>query len=403
MAAFQKDEFKVMKVRDLYPESGQSQTLYCDYCSEPMSLIFCLFDEVIEGIRLVVEDLPFLYCDCCCRKYLPDRSRIALIDLHLSAWKTGNDRLYSKRQKRNDNFKFTDEIRFIYDPDDYYYIPGLSRSHDEGFLTPVFFRKTVLIRFDNSPEYAVSFGSKTYGQIYRGTEYGIPFGINKHNRVVMWLGDIATLPLEEQHVLRGDNIESDHCVGSEFYDAQIECKFTDSSPEESLIKARSKFHRTASARFGKRLSQLDQETLMLIQELKPPVTFTEKEVKNAIDILHKLNVETLNSRNLEYLISERGKSVNKLGSLKKLERLLQQELSDQNISFVLAPLFALNNLRTMYFHMQSASKRQDRVKRVEQILEIENDSPISKLYEVLLAKITNSYTELAELLFAPKD
>ena len=219
----------------------------------------------------------------------------------------------------------------------------------------------------------------------------------------MWLGDIATLPLEEQYFLRGDNIESDHCVGSEFYDAQIECKFTDPRLEESLIKARSKFHRTAFERFGKRLSQLDQETLMLIQELSTPLAFTEKEAKNAIDLLHKLNVETLNSRNLKDLISETGESVEKLGSLKKLEKLLQQELSDQNIPSVLAPLFALNDLRDTYFHMQSANTRQDRVRSVEQILGIGNDIPFEKLYEELLVKITQSYTVLAELLGTPKD
>ncbi len=184
-----------MKVKDLYPEPGHVQTLYRGHCAEPMRLVFDTFDEDLEGIRLAVGNLPFLYCDGCSRKYLPDRSRQALARLHFSAWNSRQKEVRSPRQKPREDFGFT-EIPFIYDADDYYYIPGLIRSHNEGFLTPVFFRKTVLIKFDNSREYTVRFASKTYGQIYKGSEYGISFGINKHDKVVMWLGDVATMPIE---------------------------------------------------------------------------------------------------------------------------------------------------------------------------------------------------------------
>lgn len=37
----------------------------------------------------------------------------------------------------------------------------------------------------------------------------------------MWLGDIARLPDAEQYYLRSENIDSDHSIGSEFYDGQI--------------------------------------------------------------------------------------------------------------------------------------------------------------------------------------
>ncbi len=149
--------------------------------------------------------------------------------------------------------------------------------------------------------------------------------------------------------MRADNIESDHCVGSEFYDSQIECKFTDPGPEERLIKAQSSFHHAAFQRFGKRLSQLTRESLELIAELSPPITFSEREAKNVIDLLYKLNAETLSSINLKSLLLERGEPAEDLGSLKKLNRLLQIELRDEPISPVLAPLFALNDLRVAYF------------------------------------------------------
>jgi hypothetical protein len=55
--------------------------------------------------------------------------------------------------------------------------------------------------------------STTYGTIYASI---IAFGINKHGKLVMWLGDIAKLPESEQYYLRSENVASDHCKGSEF-------------------------------------------------------------------------------------------------------------------------------------------------------------------------------------------
>ena len=60
------------------------------------------------------------------------------------------------RRKHTENFGFTD-VPFLFDPDDYFYLPGLYRSFDEGFLQPVFFNRSVLLKYDNSPDYRVKF------------------------------------------------------------------------------------------------------------------------------------------------------------------------------------------------------------------------------------------------------
>lgn len=99
------------------------------------------------------------------------------------------------RKKRKHEFKFA-KAPFLYDPDDYFYIPGRNRPFDVGFLTPVFFKREVLLKYDNSPSYRVQFASTTYGTIYTGGEY-ISFGINKNGLVVMRLGDIAKMPESE--------------------------------------------------------------------------------------------------------------------------------------------------------------------------------------------------------------
>ncbi|MEP3300276.1 MAG: hypothetical protein ABJO27_27960 [Pseudoruegeria sp.] len=95
-------------------------------------------------------------------------------------------------------------------------------------MTPVFFKRDALLKFEHHPNYEVKFASATYGTIY-STEPGfyISFGINENSLLVMWLGDIAKLPETEQYYLRSENVASDHHIGSEFYEGQIEVKFTE--------------------------------------------------------------------------------------------------------------------------------------------------------------------------------
>ena len=84
----------------------------------------------------------------------------------------------------------------------------------------------MLLKYDNSPDYRVKFASTSYGSIDTQEE-SISFGLNRHGHIVMWLGDIAKLPENELYYLRSENIPSDHSLGSEFYDGQIEVKFSE--------------------------------------------------------------------------------------------------------------------------------------------------------------------------------
>src|SRR5262249_32678957 len=149
----------------------------------------------------------------------------SIIECHRRASQRGAPSFAVTRRKLNENFCFT-KISFLYDSEDYRYIPRLERSFDVGFLTPIFFNNQGLVKYDASPTYRVKFVSPTYGDII--TEmFDIPFGMNRNGKLVMWLGDIAKLPEDEQYYLRSENVASDHSIGSDFYDGQIECVFTE--------------------------------------------------------------------------------------------------------------------------------------------------------------------------------
>jgi hypothetical protein len=178
--------------------------------------IFTNFHEDVSGVDISIAGLPVLRCADCNKDYLPDKSRFAIIEHHEHASEKGLSSVTVTRLKLTQDFGFT-KIRLLYDIDDYYYIPGLERPFNVGFLTPVYFNRKVLLKYDASPNCRVKFASPTYGTI-DGEAFSISFGINKNGKVIMWLGDIAKLPEPEQYYLRSENVESDHSIGSEFYD-----------------------------------------------------------------------------------------------------------------------------------------------------------------------------------------
>src|SRR3546814_19802445 len=83
---------------------------------------------------------------------------------HEIATKEGSPAFKSNRKKIVKDFGFTD-VPFQYDPDDYYYYPGLERPWDIGFLTPLFFNRTVLTKYNADPRSLIRFAPPTYGAI----------------------------------------------------------------------------------------------------------------------------------------------------------------------------------------------------------------------------------------------
>ena len=69
-----------------------------------------------------------------------------------------------------------------------------------------------MLKYIHHPLYGLDIGADTFGYIYKGDEHYLSFGINENNKVIMWLGDIVELNVEEQFYLRSENITSDHCI-----------------------------------------------------------------------------------------------------------------------------------------------------------------------------------------------
>jgi hypothetical protein len=90
-----------------------------------MDLEFRRFAHTASGIAIDIEGLPTLWCHACDLTALPDRSRASIMFAHEAATKAGQARFTSRRRKIEQNFGFT-SVPFAYDPDDYFYYPGLA-------------------------------------------------------------------------------------------------------------------------------------------------------------------------------------------------------------------------------------------------------------------------------------
>ncbi|MCW5608896.1 MAG: hypothetical protein KIT26_12730, partial [Nitrosomonas sp.] len=341
-----------MDISEIYPKDGHIQHLYCDECGGYLDLTFRRFDKNVSGVHIRIDGLPYLSCEKCDIHYLPDDSRFAIIYLHEQATKKKSDVVNVTRNKTNVDYEFT-HVPFIYDSDDYKYIPGLKRPFDEGFLTPVYFNRAVLLKYDASPTYRLSFASTTYGKMRQGDDFSIPFGVNKNGNVIMWLGDIARLPESEQYYLRSENIEPDHSIGSEFYDGQIEAKFTDHSKEDTLFQKRSMFLEECFKRFGVKAAHLDKEVYDLAISFNAPIVDTEKERRHVADTLNKIYLESFDNNALGQILNSFSIDSQKLGSIKRLQLVMEQIANPDDVSNIVSPFYVLYDLRVAYSHLGS--------------------------------------------------
>lgn len=347
-----------------------------------MDLVFRTFSERVSEIEITIDNCPMLECHQCGRVHLTDGAADAIGEIYRQSSERGATRANVTRKTRPAEYHFTD-IPFLSDADDYYYIPGLHRPFDVGFLTPLFFNKAVLMKFDNLPAYRVEFASPTYGMIHSESFY-FSFGINRHGKVIMWLGDVAKLPESEQYYLRSENVRSDHSLGSDFYDAQVECKFTDPPRETIVIEKRSIFAEAFKRKYEAKLYHLDNEVIDAINSLASPLVDTEKERKHKFDSLNRVFVEAMDNAGLEKILRILGTSPAGQGSLKRLQAVLEIVDSSGLVSEALLPFYVIYDLRIAHSHLISDERKKELISSAAERLELPIDPPLANIYDALV-------------------
>ena len=380
------------------------QTLHCDKCKNWLKLEFKNFDETVDGIHIIVSDMPILVCSSCDEEYQPDWTK-AFIQWIVKQPKIRGSRLFKgeKKEASKPRYDLCKDVNFKYDGSDCLYIPGLQSGFaKEGFFTPVFFERKVLHKYLSFDEYGVDIAGNTYGTIFHNDNgWCLSFGINRNGKVFCWLGDLEEeIPQKERQYLLSENIESDHDVASEFYAATREAKFAELSNESQLLKARSSFEELCKSKFKFRIFDYEKEEYEILGELVRPVIWNEKVVIYIINCLTKLCIEAINNDSLKDEIGSLDSKfdIKKMKGLKLLEKWIELRSKTIDAHDVMKPFFVLYDLRNMLDHNMKENDIEEKKELCYNRLGIKEKKDYESLYDKLIKQMTDSYNNLCNKL-----
>lgn len=301
-------------------------------------------------------------------------------------------------------FPFYDYLGFEYNPLDYYFIPGLRRDWDDGYLTPVFFDRSVLLHYNNHPNYSVKLTSFSSGNIYQQGKrmFSWGFGMNRSGLLFMWLGDLGKDFDKENERDRkrflASNVASDHDIVSKFYFSQIpytiEDAFQESDNEVKIFALKNEFDEQIKRDFKFDIAKIDIDRLA--EYYRPPILEDREQIFNAYLSLTKYLIESLQVDEMKKVLVERGvseKELKGLGSLKVFERFVSIALQLPDERTIMTPLYVLYDLRLLQGHLAISSfdEKYDSCKQ-----RLDADITISDLdfFRVVVEKLIQFYTTL---------
>src|SRR5207245_1711996 len=103
--------------------------------------------------------------------------------------------------------------------------------------------------------------------------------------------------------------------------------------------------------FGEKIAHLDAEVVDLALSFNAPLVDTPKERRHVADTLNKIYVESLDNSSLGSLLRNAGGDPGRLGSLKRLQALLETIGNGADVPGTLSPFFVLYDLRVAYSHL----------------------------------------------------
>lgn len=376
----------------------ENQRYYDVETGDKLSLWFGEHNFVVDDISVSVTGVPLLRNENNGEIHFPDKTK-KMIAYFVGEAKE-NDKpgiVLSPKNLEHKRFSFAEKYDFLYSQVDYEYIPGLIRPWDDGFLTPVFFNISVLNKYSQHPDYKLDLFSETYGNISFGDEWIVSFGVNKSNKVILWLGDIDTLPDNEKYYLRSENIESDHDIQSEFYDAQIDVQFSDPSKQSRTFHLRKDLNDSVLQSLSFDIYMLKGEVGEVMSNLHRPVFWEDKHVGPVIESFNRIFVESINNKAIKADIKRVNSSADtkNKGSLKLFQLWLEERLGCENASGLMCPFYVLYDFRIITCHLQSSEKRLETLKSINTRLGIdEENTDYELIYDAIISMLSSSYTDI---------
>jgi len=352
-----------------------------------------------------LNGFPILWCPNCKSWAIPGNLRHIIAGAVAYAKKKGK---FSVKFAPDGGLAEVDYSRYPavkYSTMDYMFYPGLWRTWQDGYLTPVFFRRRVLLRYHLDPSYDLHYTSNSYGTVVMPSGDHIAFGINRQGLVLMWLGDISKLPKDEINYLLSENVDSDHDLVSDFYRGQIDVEWDYQSRERTLLELHQELSERFKSKLGTRLSKYDPEQITeILKSFAEPVLWTYKELGNVWQSMNNVLVESLNVDGLKKLVSVYAPDFETKGlkGLKLLEKLLHTafvDLPEKTIS----PFFVLYDLRVVASHKDAPKLKQILRTCYERLGMDPDKEDLEGLHTNLVLKLSESYKTIIDCPLKAKD
>ena len=222
------------------------------------------------------------------------------------------------------------------------------------FLLYVCFKKDILQKFYQKPEiYTIS-----EGQIIKGPGYYLPYNNTPENSIMVYLGDLNGLPLEELHYFRGYNIPCPkESITEDRFRRDFLAEFSEPIELEHHLKINLKdLNQYFKKQFNFPLFKLDRtEVDEYLKQIHIPLTREKKEFEDVILAADKVFVESISSKELKNLIINSDK-IKGFKSLKVLQEFIEQEFPE--LTTYIRYLFYLNDLRSTLAAHLSGKKYQ---------------------------------------------
>ena len=197
---------------------------YFDEGGTPLRLCFDKRSLQFSGLKVVLNQLPYLFNDATDEVFFPTTS-VAIIEEAVARAKRSTKDVVTINQVgrfSRGKLPIAQGTSFKYSAIDHFFIPGLLRNiPPDGYLTPIYFNKDVLLKYEHSESCSLDQATSSAGSIQMKGGQTVPYGVNQRGSVIMWLGDIVSLPEQEKMYLYSENIDPQHDLHSDFYNNQI--------------------------------------------------------------------------------------------------------------------------------------------------------------------------------------
>ncbi|MCT4604921.1 MAG: hypothetical protein N4A64_02285 [Marinisporobacter sp.] len=369
----------------------------CSKCDGVIELSIDHVDVQIEDRKMHFKELLMLTCIKCNSSCIPMYSKKMIDGCYRIMVKEGHYENVQTLRGYRKKFDYCVNHDFLYDHRDYYNIPGLSFDEEhsvEGFLTPVYFTKKVLLYFMQDPDYRVRLDAETYGYFSYKDQWGIPFGINRNGKVVFWLGDLNHLNDHTLNIMKPHNIDSDHqLIASEFFAAQMCCVWSEPNKELRICTQKNALFEALHAAYNVSLFHLEDEIKQQKDNYVKPIILTKKTIEPTINMLYKVLVEGVNISEIRKLylqiVPSPDKNYKQWKSIKFYQALLEVILvKKDDIKDIIAPLYLLNDFRQYYDHLLSAEKKESIQNNIIKSLNITSFDNMTAIYDELLRRLS---------------